>query len=185
MRFRQKVEFSFFLSHFFYRSICSQFNQEALQGKLESLEGRLKIAIKDLNGAKQNARFDKVALEGRTKTALILEHTVATLRHDLQTNVERRQVQQQSGAEQRIYIIWQTAVCSAAEKFRRKRTKIDRGTHPTNHASNAVLGCIGQARENHLLFIYGMKCMCLRTLVIDIGFLARRTNSQAVRVART
>lgn len=66
--------------------------QEALQEKLRSLEGQMKTAIRGLNGAKQNAKFDKIALEGRTKTALVLEHTVATLRHDLQTNVERRQV---------------------------------------------------------------------------------------------
>lgn len=66
--------------------------QEALLEKVESLEGRLKTANKELNGAKKSAKFDKIALEGRTKTALVLEHTVATLRHDLHTNVERRQV---------------------------------------------------------------------------------------------
>eukprot|EP00903_Cladosiphon_okamuranus_P017454 g16076.t2 len=64
---------------------------EVLQDKVQSLEGRLKTAIGDLNVAKKNAKFDKIALEGRTKAALVLEHTVATLRHDLQTNVERRQ----------------------------------------------------------------------------------------------
>lgn len=70
--------------------MCS--NQEALQEKVQSLEGRLKTSMRNLNGAKKNAKFDKIALEGRTKTALVLEHTVATLRHDLQTNVERRRV---------------------------------------------------------------------------------------------
>lgn len=55
------------------------------------MEGQLKTAIRDLNVVKKNAKFDKIAAEGRAKTALVLEHTVATLRHDLQINVERRQ----------------------------------------------------------------------------------------------
>lgn len=73
-------------------SFCSIHPQAILLEKVEGLEGQLKTAVRSLNGARNNAKFDKIALEGRTKTALVLEHTVATLRHDLETNVERRQV---------------------------------------------------------------------------------------------
>lgn len=52
----------------------------------------LAAARKELERAKKSAKFDLVAAEGRTKKLGILEHTVTTLRHELQTNVERRQV---------------------------------------------------------------------------------------------
>ena len=74
-----------------FRSFLDQ--QEALKEKVERLEGQLKTAIRDVNVAKKSAKFDKIAAEGRAKTALVLEHTVATLRHDLQINVERRQAE--------------------------------------------------------------------------------------------
>ncbi|CAN0242661.1 unnamed protein product [Ectocarpus sp. 12 AP-2014] len=68
--------------------------QEALEVKDERLRiitGELTAARRELERAKKSAKFDLVAAEGRTKKLGILEHTVATLRHDLQTNVERRQ----------------------------------------------------------------------------------------------
>lgn len=58
---------------------------------------RLKLAETDLASlrrdserAKQSAKYDLIAREGRTKKLGILEHTVETLRHDLRTNVNRR-----------------------------------------------------------------------------------------------
>lgn len=86
---------------------CCCFQQDALkeQGEqfertLEAKEGRLRTAVeaelkaarKELERSKKSAKFDLVAAEGRTKKLGILEHTVATLRHELQTNVERRPV---------------------------------------------------------------------------------------------
>lgn len=67
--------------------------QEALEVKeerLRTIAGELTVARRELERAKKSAKFDLVAAEGRTKKLGILEHTVATLRHDLQTNVERR-----------------------------------------------------------------------------------------------
>ncbi|CAM9531880.1 unnamed protein product [Ectocarpus sp. 4 AP-2014] len=68
--------------------------QEALEVKeerLRTMSGELTAARRELERTKKSAKFDLVAAEGRTKKLGILEHTVATLRHDLQTNVERRQ----------------------------------------------------------------------------------------------
>ncbi|CBJ32559.1 expressed unknown protein [Ectocarpus siliculosus] len=68
--------------------------QEALEVKeerLRTIAGELTAARRELERAKKSAKFDLVAAEGRTKKLGILEHTVATLRHDLHTNVERRQ----------------------------------------------------------------------------------------------
>lgn len=120
--------------------VCS--NQEALQEKVQSLEGRLKTSIRDLNGAKKNAKFDKIALEGRTKTALVLEHTVATLRHDLQTNVERRRVPAVYGVEYIVLRTYFNSLKTAEEQERvpgttavsteqtATRSSMHRSTHP-------------------------------------------------------
>lgn len=67
--------------------------EDALKNKevqLNVVIGQLTAARNELERAKKSAKFDHVAAEGRTKKIGILEHTVLTLRHDLQIIVERR-----------------------------------------------------------------------------------------------
>ncbi|CAB1106104.1 unnamed protein product [Ectocarpus sp. CCAP 1310/34] len=76
--------------------------QEALEVKeerLRTITGMLTATRKELERAKKSAKFDLVAAEGRTKKLGILEHTVATLHHDLQTNVERRWLESEKRAQ--------------------------------------------------------------------------------------
>lgn len=63
---------------------------DAKEEHLRTVTGEVAALRKDLERAKKSAKFDLVAREGQTKKLGILEHTATTLRHELNTNVERR-----------------------------------------------------------------------------------------------
>lgn len=63
---------------------------EAKDERVRVILGELITLRRDAERAKKSAKFDRVAREGQTKKLGILEHSVRTLRHDLQTNNDHR-----------------------------------------------------------------------------------------------
>lgn len=62
----------------------------AKDGRIRVLSSEVAAARREWDRAKKNAKFDHAAREGQTKKLVILEHNITTLRHDLQTTMERR-----------------------------------------------------------------------------------------------
>lgn len=63
---------------------------EAKDERLRTLVSEVTALRRESDRAKKSAKFDLVAREGQTKKLGILEHSVTTLRHDLQTSNDRR-----------------------------------------------------------------------------------------------
>lgn len=58
--------------------------------RVKALTAEVAKLRRELDRAKKNAKFDQVARDVQTKKLGILEHSLTTVRHDLQTNLERR-----------------------------------------------------------------------------------------------
>lgn len=58
--------------------------------RVKALTAEVAALRREEDRAKKNAKFDQVARDGQTKKLGILEHSLRTVRHDLQTNLERR-----------------------------------------------------------------------------------------------
>lgn len=58
--------------------------------RVRALTVEVAAVRREVDRAKKKAKFDQVARDGQTKKLGILEHSLRTIRHDLQTNLERR-----------------------------------------------------------------------------------------------